>query len=78
MHIAVAVEINNHLLPNIKCLCDALNDKAKKFADIIKIGRTHTQVLFKYEMFSYIIFICYKLNCVNISGCYSYNPWSRI
>ncbi|XKL62122.1 hypothetical protein PGB90_001955 [Kerria lacca] len=43
MHIAVAVEINNHLLPNIKCLCDALNDKAKKFADIIKIGRTHTQ-----------------------------------
>ena len=44
MHIAVAVEINNTLLPGLQALHDALDAKAKEFADIIKIGRTHTQV----------------------------------
>lgn len=44
MHIAVAMEINNRLLPDLKLLHDALDAKAKEFADIIKIGRTHTQV----------------------------------
>ncbi|XP_073980889.1 fumarate hydratase, mitochondrial-like isoform X2 [Rhodnius prolixus] len=43
MHIAVAVEINCNLLPNLQCLHDALDKKAKEFAKIIKIGRTHTQ-----------------------------------
>uniref|UniRef100_A0A1B6M4A2 fumarate hydratase n=1 Tax=Graphocephala atropunctata TaxID=36148 RepID=A0A1B6M4A2_9HEMI len=43
MHIAVAVEINRLLLPNLKQLHDALDAKAKAFKDIIKIGRTHTQ-----------------------------------
>ncbi|XP_046664892.1 fumarate hydratase, mitochondrial-like [Homalodisca vitripennis] len=43
MHIAVAVEINRLLLPNLKQLHDALDVKAKAFKDIIKIGRTHTQ-----------------------------------
>lgn len=43
MHIAVAREINDLLLPNLKLLRDALDAKAKEFADIIKIGRTHTQ-----------------------------------
>ena len=46
MHIAVAVEIHNTLLPGLQALHDALDAKAKEFADIIKIGRTHTQVLF--------------------------------
>lgn len=44
MHIAVAVEINRILLPNLKKLHDAMDAKAKSFKDIIKIGRTHTQV----------------------------------
>merc|ERR1712018_433927 len=43
MHIAVAVEIHNVLIPGIKTLHDALDAKAKEFQDIIKIGRTHTQ-----------------------------------
>jgi len=43
MHIATAVEIHTVLLPGLKKLQDALDAKAKEFADIIKIGRTHTQ-----------------------------------
>merc|ERR1712029_864632 len=43
MHIAVAVEIHNVLIPGIKKLHDALDTKAKEYNDIIKIGRTHTQ-----------------------------------
>merc|ERR1712018_994870 len=43
MHIAVAVEIHNVLLPGIRYLHDALDAKAKEYENIIKIGRTHTQ-----------------------------------
>merc|ERR1719167_1534941 len=43
MHIATAVEIQNVLLPGLKKLHDALDAKANEYADIIKIGRTHTQ-----------------------------------
>lgn len=43
MHIAVAQEIDQTLLPNLKLLRDSLDSKAKEFKDIIKIGRTHTQ-----------------------------------
>jgi len=43
MHISVAVEIHNVLLPGLKKLHDALDAKAVEYADIIKIGRTHTQ-----------------------------------
>ena len=43
MHIATAVEIQNVLLPGLRKLMEALDDKAKEYADIIKIGRTHTQ-----------------------------------
>jgi fumarate hydratase class II len=43
MHIAAAREINARLLPALRHLHTALDDKARDFADIIKIGRTHTQ-----------------------------------
>ena len=43
MHVAVVVEATNRILPAIDALHDALDRKAKEFADIIKIGRTHTQ-----------------------------------
>lgn len=43
MHIAVAVELQNVLVPGIKKLHDALDAKAKEYENIIKIGRTHTQ-----------------------------------
>jgi fumarate hydratase, class II len=43
MHIAAAAETARRLLPAVKKLRDALDDKAKEFADIVKIGRTHLQ-----------------------------------
>ncbi|HEX5957057.1 MAG TPA: class II fumarate hydratase [Hyphomicrobiaceae bacterium] len=43
MHIACAEEISRRLLPALKHLHAALEAKVKAWADIIKIGRTHTQ-----------------------------------
>ena len=43
MHIAAATETARRLLPAIKTLRDALDGKAKEFAGIVKIGRTHLQ-----------------------------------
>src|ERR1700704_1471295 len=43
MHIACAEEIHHRLLPALRHLLNALDAKAKAWANIIKIGRTHTQ-----------------------------------
>jgi len=43
MHIACAEEIVHRLLPALRTLRNALNDKAQAWKSIIKIGRTHTQ-----------------------------------
>ncbi len=43
MHIACAEEVVRRLIPALKHLHGALDAKAKAWADIIKIGRTHTQ-----------------------------------
>ncbi len=43
MHIAAAMQIHGRLLPALRALRAALDDKARAFADIVKIGRTHTQ-----------------------------------
>ncbi|WP_425404233.1 class II fumarate hydratase [Hwanghaeella sp.] len=43
MHIAAAGEIVNALLPALKHLHRALDGKAREWAGIVKIGRTHTQ-----------------------------------
>ncbi|OQR79704.1 fumarate hydratase [Tropilaelaps mercedesae] len=43
MHIAVAVEIHQRLLPGLEKLLAALREKENEFATIVKIGRTHTQ-----------------------------------
>ncbi len=43
MHIACAEEVVKRLIPALKHLHGALDAKAKAWADIIKIGRTHTQ-----------------------------------
>jgi fumarate hydratase class II len=43
MHVACAEEIVHRLLPALRHLHQALETKVKAWADIIKIGRTHTQ-----------------------------------
>ncbi len=43
MYVACAEEIVHRLLPALQQLRNALNDKARAWADIVKIGRTHTQ-----------------------------------
>ncbi|MFM0337892.1 class II fumarate hydratase [Paraburkholderia fungorum] len=43
MHVATAYAIVKHLLPALKTLRGTLDSKAKAFADIVKIGRTHLQ-----------------------------------
>ncbi len=43
MHIACAEQIQHHLLPALTHLHEALDAKAKDFAHIVKVGRTHTQ-----------------------------------
>jgi fumarate hydratase class II len=43
MHIAAAIEIDTQLLPALAHLHAALDAKARRFAKIVKIGRTHLQ-----------------------------------
>jgi fumarate hydratase class II len=43
MHVAVAREINDQLIPALLHLHAALAGKARDFADVVKIGRTHLQ-----------------------------------
>ena len=43
MHIAAVEQIRTRLLPAIGRLRDSLDGKARAFADIVKIGRTHLQ-----------------------------------
>jgi fumarate hydratase class II len=43
MHIAAATEIANRALPALRHLHGALRARSAAFADIVKIGRTHTQ-----------------------------------
>lgn len=43
MHVAAVIEIQERLLPALQSLEKSLDAKAKSFAHIIKIGRTHLQ-----------------------------------
>jgi fumarate hydratase class II len=43
INIAAAIQINEHLLPKVKGLRDALTAKAEEFSKIVKLGRTHLQ-----------------------------------
>ncbi|MGI9107590.1 MAG: class II fumarate hydratase [Pyrinomonadaceae bacterium] len=42
MHIAAAEEMNN-LIPEVQRVHDAIDAKAKEYANVVKIGRTHLQ-----------------------------------
>ncbi|MBM5815848.1 MAG: class II fumarate hydratase [Cyanobacteria bacterium K_Offshore_surface_m2_239] len=43
MHLAAALTIERHLLPALQGLMDALEEKAIRYAEVVKIGRTHLQ-----------------------------------
>ncbi|MEZ5737577.1 MAG: class II fumarate hydratase [Novosphingobium sp.] len=43
IHIAGSLEIVGRLLPSLRVLAELLGEKAKAWAGIVKIGRTHTQ-----------------------------------
>jgi fumarate hydratase, class II len=43
LHMAVAMAIDEDLLPSIRALRDALDAKRAEFDDVVKIGRTHLQ-----------------------------------
>ncbi len=43
MYVAAALKITKHLIPALRGLRNALNEKAFEFKDIVKIGRTHLQ-----------------------------------
>jgi fumarate hydratase class II len=43
MHIAAAEQMERKLIPAVEELRAALDEKAKAFADVVKIGRTHLQ-----------------------------------
>ncbi|HET7391983.1 MAG TPA: class II fumarate hydratase [Nitrososphaeraceae archaeon] len=43
MHIATVLEVANHLIPNVEALINAIKEKATKWVDVVKIGRTHLQ-----------------------------------
>ena len=43
MHIAAVIEIHGRLIPGLDRLAKALEDRARAFASIVKIGRTHLQ-----------------------------------
>lgn len=56
MHIAVAEEIVTCLKPNLNELHRALCEKQEEFKEIIKIGRTHLQVLLLCILIVNIVF----------------------
>ncbi|WP_107841336.1 class II fumarate hydratase [Metasolibacillus meyeri] len=43
LHIAAVLKVEDYLLPRLRLLKGTLANKAEKFKDIIKIGRTHLQ-----------------------------------
>ena len=43
LHVAVATEISERLIPSVRGLRDALDVKARAWMSIVKIGRTHLQ-----------------------------------
>ncbi|MBV9307950.1 MAG: class II fumarate hydratase, partial [Acidobacteriaceae bacterium] len=43
MHIAAAEQVQRKLIPAVEEMRVALDEKARQFADVVKIGRTHLQ-----------------------------------
>ena len=74
MHVAAVTEINVSLIPALVELRDVLQEKSVSFEKIIKIGRTHLQVLLSSSMIEHdvLCIIHYRL------GCYPFDFGSRV
>ncbi|MDP7038954.1 MAG: class II fumarate hydratase [Myxococcota bacterium] len=69
MHVAAVESLEGHLIPAIMEIRNALNDKAKSFTDIVKIGRTHlmdaTPLTLGQEFSGYVAQLDYGINALN-------------
>ena len=68
MHIAAAIAVHENLLPAVKNLHAALDAKAREFADVVKIGRTHLQdatpLTVGQEMSGWAALVARDLECI--------------
>jgi fumarate hydratase, class II len=77
MNIAAASEVVEKLLPVVRRLRDTLDAKAKSFADIVKIGRTHLQdatpLTLGQEFSGYVALLDHDIQRIesSLSGLYS-------
>jgi fumarate hydratase class II len=71
MHVASAIELERTLLPAVARLRDALEAKAKAFASIVKIGRTHLQdavpLTLGQEFSGYVAQLDYAIDAIRAS-----------
>ena len=62
MHIAVAQECNSRLIPAVDSLAAGFEMKMKEFENLIKIGRTHLQVIIHNSWNSFSISLLYLVD----------------
>ncbi|MBJ80468.1 MAG: fumarate hydratase, class II [Myxococcales bacterium] len=69
MHVAAVESLEGNLIPALMEIRNALNDKAKGFKDIVKIGRTHlmdaTPLTLGQEFSGYVAQLDYGINALN-------------
>ncbi|MCU0450043.1 MAG: class II fumarate hydratase [Bernardetiaceae bacterium] len=68
MHIAAYEAVVKHLLPQVKALRNTLDQKAKAFAHVVKIGRTHlmdaTPLTLGMEFSAYVAQLDYAMRAI--------------
>lgn len=71
MHIAVLQAVHQQLLPGIKTLRDGLDAQAKRYANLVKTGRTHmmdaTPVTFGQELSAFVAQLDYARGAIEHS-----------
>lgn len=71
MHIATLQAIEHDLFPSIKLLRDGLDKQAKRYANLVKTGRTHmmdaTPVTFGQELSAFVAQLDYAKHAIELS-----------
>ena len=69
MHIAAYKKVVEHTLPAVEILRNTLNEKAEKFQNVVKIGRTHlmdaTPLTFGQEFSGYVAQLDYAMKAIS-------------